>query len=100
MMTWGDAAGRLRADLAAARRALEEGVWTGDVDPGGIDLPDTAPDQDTAAELVDLLTEARRLAADIEARRAEIRAELERMGRVRGAGRAYLAHQPVLGEIA
>ncbi len=100
MMTWGEAAGRLRSDLAAARRALDEGIWTGGDDAPVFTLPEDPPDDATAAELVELIAEARAMAAEIEVRRAEIRAELQRMGRVRGAGRAYLRHQPALGEIA
>ena len=72
----------------------------GDDDTTALPLPDGPPDPATAAELIELIAEARAMAAEIEARRAEIRAELDRMGRLRGAGRAYLRHQPALGEIA
>ncbi len=100
MMTWGEAAGRLRRDLDAARATLEEGVWIGPDGPLPLELPSDPPDAATHAELLELLAEAHRIEAELDRRRAEIRAELERMGRVRGAGRAYLAQQAVLGRMA
>ncbi len=100
MMTWGDAAGRLRRDIAAARRALEEGIWEEPNDPTGLEPPADPPDPATYAELTELLAEAREIEAELEIRRAEIRAELERMGKVRGAGRTYLTQQAIFGRIA
>lgn len=89
---WDDAADVLEAALVATRDVLEDPARTRPEPPQFPDFVlEGSPGPATHARVEDLLAEVDRLAISVEARKAEIRAELNRLSALRQAGRGYLA---------
>ena len=90
-MTWEEAADLLELFLEDAAR-LADGEDGGELpDVSGIEL-DGQPDGDTEHRIIGLLADTEEAMAALALRKAEIRQEMDHMGRLRSAGAGYLRY--------
>lgn len=90
-MSWTEAADLLEAAVSSARAVLEDPAAEVPEPPGSPDFVlEGTPEAATRSRIRALLSEVDRLAVSVETRKAEIRAELDRLGTLRQAGRGYL----------
>ncbi len=91
LLTWDEAADLLELFLEDAA-GLADGEEPGELPDVGHVVLDGQPSEATEARIVTLLTQTEEAMAALAQRKAEIRQEMDHMGRLRSAGAGYIRY--------